>query len=52
MRKAVYTGSREKPAVTATSDSTGLLLFFTVLAAVFCGFMAERCACSVGKMKL
>jgi hypothetical protein len=43
LRKAVYTGSSEKPTGETVCVSAGLDLFFTVLAAGFCGFMAERC---------
>jgi hypothetical protein len=39
----VYTGSSEKPTGETVCVSAGLDLFFTVLAAGFCGFMAERC---------
>jgi hypothetical protein len=39
----VYTGSSEKPTGETVCVSAGLDLFFTVLAAGFCGFMTERC---------
>ncbi|WP_448131140.1 hypothetical protein [Stenotrophomonas rhizophila] len=39
----MYTGSSEKPTGETVCVSAGLDLFFTVLAAGFCGFMTERC---------
>ncbi|MCS4230888.1 hypothetical protein M2410_001616 [Stenotrophomonas chelatiphaga] len=42
MRKAVYTGSSEKPVAGTSWVSAVAGLVFTVLTADFCDFMAER----------